>query len=269
MLAARGKGLLSWIEDDSLIVDETATAIPEAVWALGNVAGDSPSCRDLVLSHGGIGRCETHHLPKKTLAPLCSHYSRRRRTTAARHRVDAILSAASGIRPSRSAHVGPQPRRVQPIKPSRTRATPAPSQAAPTTEPSRACTRADPCSSSQSAEPIPTFWSHTNFGRSPRSLGPAAWKAHLFLLLGLDNQISRVPVSLTCWSRTCMDMTRVTRRDPRIPIVLGVPRGTEDQSYVPTGSHVARVRERARDWVEDEARAKASWRATRSDRGEP
>uniref|UniRef100_A0A9I9E5G8 Importin subunit alpha-1-like n=1 Tax=Cucumis melo TaxID=3656 RepID=A0A9I9E5G8_CUCME len=51
MLAARGKGLLSWIEDDSLIVDETATAIPEAVWALGNVAGDSPSCRDLVHSH--------------------------------------------------------------------------------------------------------------------------------------------------------------------------------------------------------------------------
>ncbi|TYK18647.1 hypothetical protein E5676_scaffold390G00090 [Cucumis melo var. makuwa] len=66
-----------------------------------------------------------------------------------------------------------------------------------------------------------------------------------------------------------IDMTRVTRRGPRIPIVLGVPRGIEDQSYVPTGAHVARVRERARDWVEDEARAKASWRATRSDRGEP
>ncbi|TYK26656.1 DUF4283 domain-containing protein [Cucumis melo var. makuwa] len=44
-----------------------------------------------------------------------------------------------------------------------------------------------------------------------------------------------------------IDMTRVTRRGPRIPIVLGVPRGTEDQSYVPTGAHVARVRERARD----------------------
>ncbi|KAA0040645.1 hypothetical protein E6C27_scaffold555G00070 [Cucumis melo var. makuwa] len=65
-----------------------------------------------------------------------------------------------------------------------------------------------------------------------------------------------------------IDMTRVTRWGPRIPIVLGVPQGTEDQSYVPTGAHVARVRERARDWVEDEARAKASWRATRSDRGE-
>ncbi|XP_038895633.1 uncharacterized protein LOC120083819 isoform X2 [Benincasa hispida] len=29
MLAARGEGLLSWIEDDSFIVDETGTAIPE------------------------------------------------------------------------------------------------------------------------------------------------------------------------------------------------------------------------------------------------
>ncbi|KAA0052882.1 hypothetical protein E6C27_scaffold1184G00180 [Cucumis melo var. makuwa] len=62
-----------------------------------------------------------------------------------------------------------------------------------------------------------------------------------------------------------IDMTRVTRRGPRIPTVLGVPRGTEDQSYVPTGAHVARVRERARDWVEDEARARASWRTTRSE----
>ena len=26
----------------------------QAVWALGNVAGDSPSCRDLVLGHGAL-----------------------------------------------------------------------------------------------------------------------------------------------------------------------------------------------------------------------
>ena len=26
----------------------------QAVWALGNVAGDSPKCRDLVLSHGAM-----------------------------------------------------------------------------------------------------------------------------------------------------------------------------------------------------------------------
>ncbi|KAA0048134.1 ty3-gypsy retrotransposon protein [Cucumis melo var. makuwa] len=66
-----------------------------------------------------------------------------------------------------------------------------------------------------------------------------------------------------------IDMTRVTRRGPRIPIVLGVPRDIEDQIFVPTEAHVARVRKRARDWVEAEVRAKASWRATRSDRGEP
>ncbi|KAA0032073.1 hypothetical protein E6C27_scaffold223G00400 [Cucumis melo var. makuwa] len=79
-----------------------------------------------------------------------------------------------------------------------------------------------------------------------------------------------------------IDMIRVIRRGPRIPIVLVLPTGslqttmskvfprdTEDQIFVPTGAHVARVRERARDWVEAEVGAKASRRATRSDRGEP
>ncbi|KAL4022916.1 hypothetical protein IC575_016662 [Cucumis melo] len=36
MLAARGEGLLSWIEDDSFIVDEIVTAIPEGVGVLLN-----------------------------------------------------------------------------------------------------------------------------------------------------------------------------------------------------------------------------------------
>lgn len=27
----------------------------QAVWALGNIAGDSPKCRDLVLSHNALG----------------------------------------------------------------------------------------------------------------------------------------------------------------------------------------------------------------------
>ncbi|KAA0065923.1 hypothetical protein E5676_scaffold259G00190 [Cucumis melo var. makuwa] len=47
--------------------------------------------------------------------------------------------------------------------------------------------------------------------------------------------------------------------------VLGVPLGHRRPDFVPTGSHVARVRERARA----EVRARASWRATRNDRGEP
>uniref|UniRef100_A0A9I9E9B0 Uncharacterized protein n=1 Tax=Cucumis melo TaxID=3656 RepID=A0A9I9E9B0_CUCME len=34
-----------------------------------------------------------------------------------------------------------------------------------------------------------------------------------------------------------IDMTRVARRGPRIPIVLGVPRDTEDQSYVSKRAH--------------------------------
>ncbi|KAA0036858.1 hypothetical protein E5676_scaffold110G002340 [Cucumis melo var. makuwa] len=51
--------------------------------------------------------------------------------------------------------------------------------------------------------------------------------------------------------------------------VLGVPLGSPKTSYVPPGSHVAHVRERASSWAEVEVRAKASWRATRSDRGEP
>ncbi|TYK23811.1 hypothetical protein E5676_scaffold162G00070 [Cucumis melo var. makuwa] len=51
--------------------------------------------------------------------------------------------------------------------------------------------------------------------------------------------------------------------------VLGVPLGQRRPDFVPTGSHVARVREHASSWVGAEVRARASWRATRSDRGEP
>ncbi|KAA0045353.1 hypothetical protein E6C27_scaffold316G001320 [Cucumis melo var. makuwa] len=43
---------------------------------------------------------------------------------------------------------------------------------------------------------------------------------------------------------------------------------TKDQ-LVPTGSQIARVRGRASLGAEVEVRARASWRATRSDRGEP
>ncbi|KAA0058975.1 hypothetical protein E5676_scaffold874G00460 [Cucumis melo var. makuwa] len=43
---------------------------------------------------------------------------------------------------------------------------------------------------------------------------------------------------------------------------------TKDQ-LVPTGSQIARVRERASSGAEAEVRAKASWRMTKSDRGKP
>ncbi|TYK02209.1 gag/pol protein [Cucumis melo var. makuwa] len=67
----------------------------------------------------------------------------------------------------------------------------------------------------------------------------------------------------------CLESTSFLTFRTRQPNLQVLPRDTEDQIFVPTGAHVARVRERARDWVEAEARAKASWRATRSDRGEP
>ncbi|KAA0062712.1 hypothetical protein E5676_scaffold132G00340 [Cucumis melo var. makuwa] len=51
--------------------------------------------------------------------------------------------------------------------------------------------------------------------------------------------------------------------------VLGVPFGHRRPDFVPTGSHVAPVRERASSWAGAEVRARASWRATKSDRGEP
>ncbi|TYK18678.1 pol protein [Cucumis melo var. makuwa] len=108
----------------------------------------------------------------------------------------------------------------------------------------------------------------------PSRLGPRCLESTLVWRLGLAKVVPAwVSFEITTYLGLCgptghqssmdIDMTRVTRRGPRIPIVLGVPRDTEDQSYVPTGGHVARVRERARDWVEDEVRARASWRATR------
>ncbi|TYK04826.1 pol protein [Cucumis melo var. makuwa] len=79
----------------------------------------------------------------------------------------------------------------------------------------------------------------------PRHRDLAAWKAHFFWPLGLVEQISR-PVCPRC-----------------------SPGDTEDQIFVPTEAHVARVRERARYWVMAEVEARASWRATRTDRDEP
>ncbi|KAA0040311.1 hypothetical protein E5676_scaffold142G004600 [Cucumis melo var. makuwa] len=51
--------------------------------------------------------------------------------------------------------------------------------------------------------------------------------------------------------------------------VLGVFFGSPKTRYVPTGSQIARVRERASSGAEVEVRARASWRLTRSDCSEP
>ncbi|TYK01729.1 hypothetical protein E5676_scaffold775G00550 [Cucumis melo var. makuwa] len=68
-----------------------------------------------------------------------------------------------------------------------------------------------------------------------------------------------------------IDMIRVIRRNPNClsvssgfatdQYVLGAPSGHRRPDSVPTGAHVARV--------EAGVRVRASWRATRSDRGEP
>ncbi|TYK11093.1 hypothetical protein E5676_scaffold73G00850 [Cucumis melo var. makuwa] len=69
-----------------------------------------------------------------------------------------------------------------------------------------------------------------------------------------------------------IDMIRVIRRDRSQPdclsvssryttdqFILGVPLGSLKTSYVPSRSHVVRVREHASSWAEAEVRAKASW----------
>ncbi|KAA0047557.1 hypothetical protein E5676_scaffold2754G00020 [Cucumis melo var. makuwa] len=69
-------------------------------------------------------------------------------------------------------------------------------------------------------------------------------------------------------------MIRVIRRDRLQPdylsvsskyatdqFVLGILSGHRRPDFVPMGSYVARVRERASSWAEVEVRARASWRA--------
>ncbi|KAA0049569.1 hypothetical protein E5676_scaffold94G00370 [Cucumis melo var. makuwa] len=119
----------------------------------------------------------------------------------------------------------------------------------------------------------------------------------IFLLLGLVEQISRVvpawvsfeittylglhsPMGPPVWhgyrydssdstGSSKPDLSSVSFGYATDQFVLGVPSKHRRLDFVPTGAHVARVRERASYWVEAEVRARASWRATRSDRGEP
>ncbi|KAA0046131.1 uncharacterized protein E6C27_scaffold157G00700 [Cucumis melo var. makuwa] len=69
------------------------------------------------------------------------------------------------------------------------------------------------------------------------------------------------PRDLTAWKAHFLAV-RTRRANLQV-----LPRDIEDQIFVPTRAHVARVRERARDWVEVEVGARASWRATKSDCG--
>ncbi|KAA0050012.1 gag protease polyprotein [Cucumis melo var. makuwa] len=83
-----------------------------------------------------------------------------------------------------------------------------------------------------------------------------AFEPSRFLLLQPSRPAS--PTSLL-GKHTCLAV-----RTHRVNLQV-LSRDTEDQIFVPTGAHVARVRERAGDWIPVEAQvgAKASWRATR------
>ncbi|TYK23335.1 hypothetical protein E5676_scaffold142G003960 [Cucumis melo var. makuwa] len=84
-------------------------------------------------------------------------------------------------------------------------------------------------------------------------------------------RLSKSPdmIRVVRWNSSQPDCLSVSSGYTTDQIVLGISLGSPKTSYVPPGSHVARVRERASFWAGAEIRAKASWRATRSDRGEP
>ncbi|TYK19784.1 hypothetical protein E5676_scaffold307G00080 [Cucumis melo var. makuwa] len=59
------------------------------------------------------------------------------------------------------------------------------------------------------------------------------------------------------------DCLSVSFRYTKDQIVLGVPLGSPNTRYVPTGSQIARVRERASSWAK--VKVEESWRATEKD----
>ncbi|KAA0054609.1 gag-pol polyprotein [Cucumis melo var. makuwa] len=90
--------------------------------------------------------------------------------------------------------------------------------------------------------------------RSPT--GPPVW--HGYRYDSSDSTRSSQPDCLSVSSGYATDQ-----------FVLGVPLGHRRPDFVPMGVHVARVWERANYWAGAKVRARASWRATISDRGEP
>ncbi|TYK27654.1 hypothetical protein E5676_scaffold93G00110 [Cucumis melo var. makuwa] len=104
---------------------------------------------------------------------------------------------------------------------------------------------------------------------------------HAWVSFGITTYLG-LPSPMDRQSGIDINMIRVIRRDRSQPdrlcvsseyatyqFILSVPYDHRRPDFVPTGSHDARVRERASSWTWVEERARASWRATRSDRGEP
>ncbi|KAA0064155.1 hypothetical protein E5676_scaffold3068G00010 [Cucumis melo var. makuwa] len=57
------------------------------------------------------------------------------------------------------------------------------------------------------------------------------------------------PIQVIRWDRSQPDCLSISSGYTTYQFVLGVPLGSPKTNYVPRGSHVARVRERANSWV--------------------
>ncbi|KAA0062309.1 hypothetical protein E6C27_scaffold154G00560 [Cucumis melo var. makuwa] len=96
----------------------------------------------------------------------------------------------------------------------------------------------------------------------------------------IKEELVLVGIASTPWKYNLLqepDYLSVSFGYTKYQSVLGIPLGSPKTKYVPTRSQIERVRGRASSGVplyktligKVEARAKASWRLTRSDRGEP
>ncbi|KAA0048481.1 hypothetical protein E5676_scaffold600G00830 [Cucumis melo var. makuwa] len=183
--------------------------------------------------------------------------------SASRHRKTESKPSKPPTEPGNAsrAPVPPSPREVSPTCVSSQRPEPHPStssrtlractasRAARQREPNVRVSRARPCRAVPSTASLVEFQLSRFTSNRARLL---LLEKRVFLLLELVEQISSV--------------SSVYTTDQ---FVLGVPLGHRRPDFVPTGAHVAHVRERASYWAGAEVRARASWGATRSDRGEP
>ncbi|KAA0054087.1 pol protein [Cucumis melo var. makuwa] len=150
-------------------------------------------------------------------------------------------------RPLARPHTAPRPRTLAPSHKSSSRAP------IPRCEPRLSAPRAAPICAVSRADPQPS--SRAGSCSSSRAVKPSWLFSTQFL--GLKHCNLDLVTSLL-GKHTCLV---VRTRQVNLQDVLGAPPGHRRPDFVPTGAHVARV--------EAEVRAKASWRATKSDRGEP
>ncbi|KAA0058931.1 pol protein [Cucumis melo var. makuwa] len=103
-------------------------------------------------------------------------------------------------------------------------------------------------------------WS-VGFLQQGQALQPRSWDLRRLGKRVVTVRTCRANLQVSFGITTYLGLCGPTGRQSSMDIDM--IRDIEDQIFIPTGAHVARVRERARDWVEAEVEAKASWRATR------